>query len=154
MFSQVFGYELRLEVKGQLVESQVCRNEDEILRCQERRRMGLERKGWTKMNAVDFSRRTKPTENRDRLVQPRVLQDCYRPLAPDRAVSQLTRVGLDFTTSGIGALTIDSVSSMPCVAIFFVHGAAESSLGQVRNVSRKTCSPTVRMPDIGLLSVA
>ncbi len=46
MFTHVFGHELRLEVRGQLVESQVCRTDEEILSCQERWRAGLEAKGW------------------------------------------------------------------------------------------------------------
>ena len=47
MFTHVFGHELRLEVRGQLVESQVCRDDDAVLSCQERWRAGLEAKGWT-----------------------------------------------------------------------------------------------------------
>ncbi len=48
MFTHVFGHELRLEVKKQLVESQVCRTDEEVLACQERWRAALEAKGWTK----------------------------------------------------------------------------------------------------------
>jgi hypothetical protein len=46
MFTHVFGHELRLEVRGQLVESQVCRTDEEIPSCQEQWRAGLEAKGW------------------------------------------------------------------------------------------------------------
>lgn len=46
MFTHVFGHELRLEVSGELVASEVCRNDDDVLRCQERWRAGLEAKGW------------------------------------------------------------------------------------------------------------
>jgi hypothetical protein len=48
MFTHIFGHELRLEVRGQLVESQVCRNDEEVLSCQERWRAGLEAKGWAR----------------------------------------------------------------------------------------------------------
>jgi len=48
MFTHQFGHELRLEVKGQLVESKVCRTDDEVVTCQEQWRAGLESKGWTK----------------------------------------------------------------------------------------------------------
>lgn len=48
MFTHHFGHELRLEVKGQFVESQVCRTDEEVLSHQERRRAALEAKGWTK----------------------------------------------------------------------------------------------------------
>jgi hypothetical protein len=48
MFTHLFGHELRLEVRGQLVESQVCRTDEEILSCQERWRAALEAKGWKK----------------------------------------------------------------------------------------------------------
>lgn len=47
MFTHVFGHELRLEVKKQLVESRVCKTDEEVLSCQERWRAGLEAKGWT-----------------------------------------------------------------------------------------------------------
>jgi hypothetical protein len=46
MFSHVFGHELRLEVRGQFVASEVCRTDDEVLRTQEQWRTGLEAKGW------------------------------------------------------------------------------------------------------------
>lgn len=46
MFSHVFGHELRLEVSRELVASQVCRSDEEILSCQESWRAGLEAKGW------------------------------------------------------------------------------------------------------------
>jgi hypothetical protein len=48
MWTHVFGHELRLEVKKQLVDSQVCKTDDEVLACQERWRAALEAKGWTK----------------------------------------------------------------------------------------------------------
>jgi hypothetical protein len=48
MFTHQFGHELRLEVKGQFVESNVCRTDEEVLSQQERWRAGLEAKGWTK----------------------------------------------------------------------------------------------------------
>lgn len=48
MFSHVFGHELRLEVSRELVASEVCRSDDDVLSCQERWRTGLEAKGWTK----------------------------------------------------------------------------------------------------------
>jgi len=46
MLAHVFGHELRLEVKKQLVESQVCKTDEEVLSCEERWRAGLEAKGW------------------------------------------------------------------------------------------------------------
>lgn len=48
MFTHIFGHELRLDVRGQLVESQVCRTDAEVLEHQERWRAGLEAKGWKK----------------------------------------------------------------------------------------------------------
>jgi hypothetical protein len=48
MFTHGFGHELRLEVKKQLVESRVCRTDEEVLSCQEGWRLALEAKGWTK----------------------------------------------------------------------------------------------------------
>lgn len=46
MFSHPLGNELRLEVKTELVASEVCRSDEEILSCQEKWRSGLEAKGW------------------------------------------------------------------------------------------------------------
>ena len=46
MFTHVFGHELRLEVSRELVSSDVCRTDEEVLSCQERWRAGLEAKGW------------------------------------------------------------------------------------------------------------
>lgn len=46
MFTHVFGHELRLEVSHELVLSEVCRTDDEVLGCQERWRAGFEAKGW------------------------------------------------------------------------------------------------------------
>ena len=46
MFSHVFGHELRLEVKGELAASQVCRTDAEILDVQERWRVAMNAKGW------------------------------------------------------------------------------------------------------------
>jgi len=48
MFTHQFGHELRLEVSRELVSSQVCRNDEEILSCQEGWRVGLEVEGWAK----------------------------------------------------------------------------------------------------------
>jgi hypothetical protein len=48
MFTHQFGHELRLEVKGQLVESRVCRTDDDVLNQQEGWRTALEAKGWSK----------------------------------------------------------------------------------------------------------
>lgn len=48
MFSHQLGHELRLEVSRELVQSEVCRSDDEILSCQERWRAGREAKGWGK----------------------------------------------------------------------------------------------------------
>jgi hypothetical protein len=45
MFTHVVGHELRLEERGQLVESQVCCTDEEVVACQERWRAGLEAKG-------------------------------------------------------------------------------------------------------------
>ena len=46
MFTHVFGHELRLEVSRELVASEVCKTDDEVLNCQERWRADLEAKGW------------------------------------------------------------------------------------------------------------
>jgi hypothetical protein len=48
MFTDVFGHELRLEVSRELVSSEVCRTDDEVLGCQARWREGLQAKGWKK----------------------------------------------------------------------------------------------------------
>jgi hypothetical protein len=48
MFSHPLGHELRLELAGELFLSEVCRNDDDVLRCQERWRAGLEEKGWAR----------------------------------------------------------------------------------------------------------
>jgi hypothetical protein len=48
MFSHQLGHELRLEADRELLSSDVCRPDEEILSCQERWRTGLEAKGWTK----------------------------------------------------------------------------------------------------------
>ncbi len=48
MFTHVFGHELRLEVSRELVSSDVCRTDEEVLECPERWRSGLEAKGWKK----------------------------------------------------------------------------------------------------------
>jgi len=45
MFTNVFGHELRLEVKRQLVESQVCKTDEEVLRCQSAGVRALRRRG-------------------------------------------------------------------------------------------------------------
>lgn len=46
MFAHQLGHEMRLEVAGELVASQVRRTDEEILSCQEQWRAGLEVKGW------------------------------------------------------------------------------------------------------------
>ena len=46
MWTHVFGHELRLEVSRELVASEVCRDDEAVLSCQERWRAGLEAKGW------------------------------------------------------------------------------------------------------------
>lgn len=46
MFTHVFGHELRLEVRGEFVASELCRDDEAVLACQERWRAGLEAKGW------------------------------------------------------------------------------------------------------------
>jgi len=46
MFTHVLGHELRLEVSRELVSSDVCRTDEEVLSCQERWRASLEAKGW------------------------------------------------------------------------------------------------------------
>jgi len=48
MFTHVFGHELRLEVSRELVASEVCRDDEQVLSCQERWRAVLEAKGWKK----------------------------------------------------------------------------------------------------------
>ncbi len=48
MFTHVFGHEMRLEVSRQLVSSEVCRTDDDVLRCQETWRQAYEAKGWKK----------------------------------------------------------------------------------------------------------
>jgi hypothetical protein len=47
-FTHVFGHELRLEVSGELVASEVCRTDDAVLTCQARWREGLEGEEWAK----------------------------------------------------------------------------------------------------------
>jgi hypothetical protein len=44
--THLFGHELRLEVSGELAQSQVCRTDAEILDTQERWRHALEEEGW------------------------------------------------------------------------------------------------------------
>jgi hypothetical protein len=48
MFSHQFGHELRLEAAGEQIFTQVCRDDEEILACQEQWRAALEAKGWTR----------------------------------------------------------------------------------------------------------
>jgi hypothetical protein len=48
MLTHPLGHELRLEVSGQVVQSQVCRTDEDVLTCQERWRAVLEMKGWTR----------------------------------------------------------------------------------------------------------
>jgi hypothetical protein len=46
MCTHQFGHELRLEVKGNLVESNVCRTDDDVISQQQRWRRALQLKGW------------------------------------------------------------------------------------------------------------
>ena len=46
MFTHQFGHELRLEVKGNLLESNVCRTDDDVISQQQRWRRALQLKGW------------------------------------------------------------------------------------------------------------
>lgn len=46
MFRHPTGYELRLEISNEPFVSEVCRQDDDVLACQERWRAGLEQKGW------------------------------------------------------------------------------------------------------------
>ena len=46
MFSHPAGHELRLEISDDPFLSEVCRNDEDVLACQERWRAGLEGKGW------------------------------------------------------------------------------------------------------------
>ena len=48
MFTHVFGFELRLEVSRELVASQVCKTDEEVLVCQEFWRARLATEGWNK----------------------------------------------------------------------------------------------------------
>ena len=43
---RMFSHELRLEVSRELVSSQVCRTDDDVLKCQESWRARLEPEGW------------------------------------------------------------------------------------------------------------
>lgn len=46
IFSHPAGHELRLEISGEPFLSEVCRDDEDVLGCQERWRAGLEEKGW------------------------------------------------------------------------------------------------------------
>jgi len=56
LFSHQFGFELRLVfgTPGELLQSQVCRTDAEILDTNERWRAALEAKGWSKASAKFF----------------------------------------------------------------------------------------------------
>jgi hypothetical protein len=46
MFSHQFGWELRLEVDGELIQSQVCRSQDEVFSTWESWLVPMKEKGW------------------------------------------------------------------------------------------------------------
>ena len=48
MFSHEFGHELRLDIDGEVLFTEVCRSDEEIVSCQEKWRAALELKGWAK----------------------------------------------------------------------------------------------------------
>ena len=47
MLTHPLGHELRLELCGQLAESEVCQTDEDVLTCQERWRAALETDGWS-----------------------------------------------------------------------------------------------------------
>ena len=55
MLTHPLGHELRLEVCGQVVQSQVCHTDEDVLSCQERWRGTLEMKGWTACSVTSVS---------------------------------------------------------------------------------------------------
>ena len=48
MLTHPLGHELRLELRGKLVASEVCRSDETVLSTQEAWRGALEAKGWVK----------------------------------------------------------------------------------------------------------
>lgn len=46
LFSHLFGWELRLEVNGELQRSEVCRSEDQVFSTFEQWKAGMVEKGW------------------------------------------------------------------------------------------------------------
>lgn len=48
VWSHQFGFELRLTVGAELLQSQVCRTQEKLIETQEEWRTALEAKGWTK----------------------------------------------------------------------------------------------------------
>ena len=48
VWSHQFGFELRLTVSRELVQSEVCRTQEAMIETQERWRAALEAKGWSK----------------------------------------------------------------------------------------------------------
>lgn len=47
VWSHQFGFELRLGIGAELLQSQVCRTQEDLIAYQESWRIGLEVKGWT-----------------------------------------------------------------------------------------------------------
>jgi hypothetical protein len=47
VWSHVLGYELRAVIGAELVQSQVCRSQDEMIRLQQEWRGAFEAKGWS-----------------------------------------------------------------------------------------------------------
>ena len=47
LFTHEFGHELRLTASGELIASQVCRNNEQILTTQEQWKKAMVEKGWT-----------------------------------------------------------------------------------------------------------
>jgi hypothetical protein len=48
VWSHVLGFELRAFVGAELVQSQVCRSQDELVRVQDEWRAAFEAKGWSR----------------------------------------------------------------------------------------------------------
>jgi hypothetical protein len=48
VWSHVLGFELRALVGAEMVQSQVCRSQDEMIRVQEEWRAAFEAKGWSR----------------------------------------------------------------------------------------------------------
>ena len=53
MLSHQFGWELHLDVDGDVARTVVCRSQDEVLNTQEQWREGLEGKGWMRRARPD-----------------------------------------------------------------------------------------------------